>query len=248
MSVLVVTGGSRGIGAAVARLAARDGWDVAVNYARDKAAAEQVVAEVRAVGRKAAAIQGDMATEGDVQGLFEAAAALLGRIGGVVNNAGVTGAPAGRLADASADKIERVVALNVTGALLVAREAARVLSTARGGRGGAIVNVSSVAATLGAPGEYVWYAASKGAIDSLTIGLARELASEGVRVNAVQPGLIETDIHAAGGQPDRLARLASSIPVGRAGTAEEVAETIVWLLSDAASYVTGANLRVSGGR
>lgn len=246
--VLVVTGGSRGIGAAVSRRAAADGWDVAVNYARDKAAADKVVAEVQAAGRRAAAIQGDMAIERDVVALFETAAALLGRIGGVVNNAGVVGSPAGRLDQASADMIARVVDLNVTGALLVAREAARRLSTARGGAGGAIVNVSSIAAALGAPGEYVWYAATKGAVDSMTVGLSRELAAEGVRVNAVSPGLIETDIHASGGQPDRLKRLGPSVPIGRAGTAEEVAETIVWLLSDAASYVTGANVRVSGGR
>lgn len=246
--VLVVTGGSRGIGAATARLAAKAGWDVAVNYARDKAAADRVVADVQAAGRRAAAIQGDMAVEGDVLALFETAAALLGRIGGVMNNAGVVGSPAGRLADASADMIARVIELNVTGALLVAREAARRLSTARGGHGGSIVNVSSIAATLGAPNEYVWYAASKGAVDAMTAGLSKELAGEGVRVNAVSPGLIETDIHASGGQPDRLARLGPQVPMGRSGTAEEVAEAVVWLLSDAASYVTGANVRVGGGR
>lgn len=245
---LIVTGGSRGIGAAVCRLAARRGWDVAVNYARDRAAADAVVAEVEAAGRRAVAIQGDMAVERDVAALFENAGALLGRIGAVVNNAGVVGSPAGRLADARADMIGRVVDLNVTGALLVAREAARSLSTARGGRGGSIVNVSSIAALLGAPDEYVWYAATKGAVDSMTIGLARELAREGVRVNAVSPGLIETEIHASGGQPDRLERLGPLTPMGRAGTAEEVAETVLWLLSDAASYVTGANVRVSGGR
>jgi NAD(P)-dependent dehydrogenase (short-subunit alcohol dehydrogenase family) len=240
----VVTGGGRGIGAATARLAARAGWDVAVNYARDQAAAEGVVAEVRAAGRRAAAIKGDMAVEDDVVGLFEAAAALLGRIGGVVSNAGVVGQPSGKLADASSHVIDRVVALNVTGALLVAREAARRLSTARGGGGGALVNVSSIAAGLGGASEYVWYAASKGAVDSLTIGLARELGPEGVRVNAVSPGLIDTEIHAAG----RLERLAPMVPMGRPGTAEEVAEAIVWLLSDAASYVTGANLAIGGGR
>lgn len=246
--VLVVTGGSRGIGAATCRLAAGAGWDVAVNYARDKAAADAVVAEVKAAGRRACAIQGDMAREQDVVALFETAAALLGRIGGVVNNAGIVGDRAGRIADASADMIARVVDVNVTGALLVCREAARRLSTAKGGPGGAIVNVSSIAATLGGPGEYVWYAATKGAVDSMTIGLSRELAAEGVRVNAVSPGLIETDIHASGGQPDRLKRLGPQAPIGRAGTAKEVAEAIVWLLSDAASYVTGANLRVGGGR
>ncbi len=246
--VLVVTGGSRGIGAATCRLAAGAGWDVAVNYTRDKAAADAVVAEVKAAGRRACAIQGDMALERDVVALFETAAALLGRIGGVVNNAGVVGDQAGRIADASADMITRVVDLNVTGALLVCREAARRLSTAKGGPGGAVVNVSSIAATLGGPGEYVWYAATKGAVDSMTIGLSRELAAEGVRVNAVSPGLIETDIHASGGQPDRLKRLGPQVPIGRAGTADEVAEAIVWLLSDAASYVTGANLRVGGGR
>lgn len=246
--VLIVTGGSRGIGAATARLAAKSGWDVAVNYARDKAAADGVVAEVQAAGRRAAAIQGDVAIEDDVLALFETAAALLGRVGGVVNNAGAVGSPAGPLADASAGMIGRIVGLNVTGALLVAREAARRMSTSRGGQGGAIVNLSSIAASLGAPNEYVWYAATKGAVDSMTAGLSKELAGQGVRVNAVSPGLIDTDIHASGGQPDRLARLGPSVPIGRPGTAEEVAEAIVWLLSDAASYVTGANLRVGGGR
>lgn len=248
MSALIVTGGSRGIGAAVAVLAAKAGWDVAVNYARDKEAADRVVAAVKAEGRMAAAIKGDMAVENDVVGLFEAAQALLGRIGGVANNAGITGETPGKLADASVAVIARVIDLNVMGALLVAREGARTMSTARGGKGGAIVNLSSAAATLGSPGEFVWYAASKGAIDSLTIGLARELAPEGVRVNAVTPGLIETDIHASSGQPDRVARMTSMIPMARAGSADEVAEAVVWLLSDAASYVTGANLRVSGGR
>jgi NAD(P)-dependent dehydrogenase (short-subunit alcohol dehydrogenase family) len=246
--VLVVTGGSRGIGAAVARRAAADGWDVAVNYAREEAAAEKVADDIRAAGRRAVAIAGDMAVEADIVALFDEAAARLGAISGVVNNAGVVGSPAGRLDGSSGEMIARVVDLNVTGAILVAREAARRLSAARGGGGGAIVNVSSIAATLGAPGEYVWYAATKGAVDSLTIGLARELAGEGVRVNAVSPGLIETEIHASGGQPDRLARLGPQVPIGRAGTALEVAETVVWLLSDAASYVTGANVRVSGGR
>ncbi|GLK57563.1 NAD(P)-dependent dehydrogenase (short-subunit alcohol dehydrogenase family) [Methylopila capsulata] len=246
--VLIVTGGGRGIGAAVCRLAARDGWDVAVNYARDKAAAEKVADEVRAFGRKATVVQGDVAIESDVRNLFDMAQSALGPARGVVNNAGITGAPAGKLADAAADMLKDVVALNVTGALLVAREAARTLSTARGGQGGSIVNLSSAAASLGSPGEFVWYAATKGAIDSLTIGLSRELAAEGVRVNAVSPGLIETEIHAASGQPDRLERMAPGIPIGRAGTAEETAEAIVWLLSDAASYVTGANIRVAGGR
>lgn len=243
-----MTGGGRGIGAAVSRLAATKGWDVAVNYARDKAAADEVVSDVKAAGRRAAAIQGDMAKPGDVAALFETAAALLGRIGGVVNNAGVVGSPAGRLADAPVEMIARVVDLNVTGAMVVAREAARRMSTARGGQGGSIVNVSSIAATLGSPGEYVWYAASKGAVDSLTVGLSKELAGEGVRVNAVSPGLIDTEIHASGGQPDRLKLLGPSVPIGRPGTAGEVAEAVLWLLSDAASYVTGANLRVGGGR
>ncbi|WP_271201216.1 SDR family oxidoreductase [Methylopila turkensis] len=244
--VLIVTGGSRGIGAATCRLAAARGWDVAINYAQDEPAAERVAAEVEAAGRRAAVIRGDMAVAGDVLSLFQAAARL-GPVTGVVNNAGVIGA-AGPLAEAPADMIAGVVAVNVTGAILVAREAARVMARSRGGRGGALVNLSSIAATLGAPGEYVWYAASKGAIDSLTIGLSKELGPEGVRVNAVSPGLIETDIHAAGGQPDRLARLAVGTPMGRAGGPDEVAEAIVWLLSEAASYVTGANLRVGGGR
>ncbi|WP_020178767.1 SDR family oxidoreductase [Methylopila sp. M107] len=247
-NVLIVTGGGRGIGAATCRLAARAGWDVAVNYARDRTAAERVAADVEAAGRRAVAIKGDVSVERDVVGLFEAAAASLGQIGGVVINAGVTGDPRGPLADADAEMLARVVALNVTGALLVAREAAKAMSTARGGGGGSVVALSSAAATLGSPGEYVWYAATKGAIDSMAIGLGRELAREGVRVNAVSPGLIDTEIHAGEENQRRLRERAPSVPIGRAGTADEVAEAIVWLLSDAASYVTGANLRVGGGR
>ena len=246
--VLVVTGGGRGIGAATALRAAAAGWDVAVNYSRSREPADAVVAAVQAQGRKAAAIKADAASANDIEALFDAAEALLGPVSGVVINAGVTGEPRGPLADADPQMIARVVALNVTGALLVAREAARRMSMSRGGKGGSIVALSSVAALLGSPGEYVWYAASKGAVDSMATGLARELGREGVRVNAVSPGLIDTEIHAGEENQRRLAERLPSVPMGRAGTAEEVADAIVWLLSDEARYVTGANLRVSGGR
>lgn len=246
--VLVVTGGGRGIGAATARLAAQAGWDVAVNYSRSRAPADEVAAAVQAAGRRAAVIKADAAAPQDIEALFDAAQALLGPVSGVVINAGVTGDPRGPLAEADPDMIARVVALNVTGALLVAREAARRMSISRGGKGGSIVALSSVAAVLGSPGDYVWYAATKGAIDSMTTGLARELGREGVRVNAVSPGLIDTEIHAGEENQRRLAERLKTVPMGRAGTAEEVGDAIVWLLSDAARYVTGANLRVSGGR
>lgn len=246
--VLVVTGAGRGIGAATARRAAAAGWDVAVNYSRSRAAADEVVAAVQAEGRRAAAIKADAASPKDIEAMFDAAEALLGPVGGVVINAGVTGDPRSPLADADPDMIARVISLNVTGALLVAREAARRMSSSRGGKGGSIVALSSVAAVLGSPGEYVWYAASKGAVDSLTTGLARELGREGVRVNAVSPGLIDTEIHDGEENRRRLEERLPSVPMGRAGTAEEVADAIVWLLSDEARYVTGANLRVSGGR
>ena len=245
--VLLITGGSRGIGAATARLASRSGYDLVLNYQRDEAAARAVADEARAAGGQVEIVQGDMALEADVERLFAEVDRRFGRLTHVVNNAGITG-PASRVEGASPATIRACIDLNVTGAILVAREAVRRLSPRHGGRGGAIVNVSSVAAALGSPGEYVWYAASKGAIDSLTLGLAKEVAGEGIRVNAVAPGLIETDIHASGGQPDRVERIAPQIPLGRAGTAEEIAQTILFLLSDAASYVTGAILRVGGGR
>ncbi len=245
--ILLVTGGSRGIGAATARAAGREGYRVVVNYVADEKAAHAVVADIQKAGGKAEAIKADVGQEKDILHLFETIAKKIGRLTHLVNNAGIIGR-ASTLVAADPATIRKVIDLNVTGAILVAREAIKQMLPAQGGKGGAIVNLSSMAASLGAPGEYTWYAASKGAIDSLTVGLAREVAKEGIRVNAVSPGLIETDIHAAGGQPDLLERLAHLTPVGRAGSAEEVAAAILWLLSDQASYVTGANVRVSGGR
>ncbi|HLL27678.1 MAG TPA: SDR family oxidoreductase [Xanthobacteraceae bacterium] len=245
--ILLVTGASRGIGAAVAKMAAAQGYAVAINYANDRAAAEKVGSAVEKAGSKALIVKADVAREDEVRRLFEEIDNKLGRLTHLVNNAGIVGR-ASRLDAADPATIRQVIDLNVTGAILVAREAAKRMSTANGGEGGAIVNLSSAAATIGSPGEFSWYAASKGAIDSFTLGLARELAKEGVRVNAVSPGLIETDIHASSGQPDRVARMSGLIPMSRAGSADEVAETILWLLSDKASYVTGANIRVAGGR
>ena len=245
--ILLVTGGSRGIGAATARAAGREGYFVIVNYVSDEQAAHDVIADIEKAGGKGEAIKADMGQEKDISRLFKMVQKKFGRLTHLVNNAGIIGR-ASALVDADPVTLRTVIDVNVTGAILVVREAIKQMSTARGGKGGAIVNLSSMAASLGAPGEYTWYAASKGAIDSLTIGLAREVAKEGIRVNAVSPGLIATDIHAAGGQPDRLDRLAHLTPIGRAGTAEEVANAILWLLSDQASYVTGANVRVSGGR
>jgi NAD(P)-dependent dehydrogenase (short-subunit alcohol dehydrogenase family) len=240
--VLLVTGGSRGIGAAICRLAAQRGFDVGVNYRVARDEAERVVAECRDLGAQALALPGDMAVERDIIAAFDAAGSL-GPIRHVVNNAGITG-PSSRFAEVSAETIRTCSDVNVTGAILVAREAARRLT-----RGGSLVNISSVAAGLGSPGEYVWYAASKGAIDSLTIGLSKELAGEGVRVNAVSPGLIETEIHALStGEPGRVERIAPLIPMGRAGQASEIAEAVLFLISEGASYVTGANLKVSGAR
>ena len=245
--VLLVTGASRGIGAAIVRLAAQEGYRIALNYASADKEAEETAASARAAGAEVALFKADVARADEVERLFAQIDARLGRLTHLVNNAGITG-PASRFADIAPAELARVLDLNVTGALLVAQAAVRRISTAHGGAGGAIVNVSSMAARLGAPGEYVWYAASKGAIDSLTVGLARELGQEGVRVSAVAPGLIETGIHARSGQPDRLARLAPTIPLGRPGTSDEVARAILWLLSEEASYVTGAVLNISGGR
>ena len=245
--VMVITGGGRGIGAATARLAAGRGYAVCVNYQRDAAAAEGVVAAIAEAGGKALAVQADVSREADVERLFESARSELGPLTALVNNAGVTGRIS-RLDEAETEVIRKAVDINVTGAILCARAAVRRISTRHGGPGGGIVNISSVAATLGSPGEYVWYAATKGAIDSLTIGLSKELAEDGIRVNAVAPGLIKTEIHASSGLPDRAERLAHLVPMARAGDAQEVAEAILWLLSDAASYVTGTVLRVTGGR
>jgi len=244
--ILLITGGSRGIGAATARLAARQGYDVAINYLGNEQAAREVVADVEKSNARAIAIQGDMGNEADIRKMFDAVDKF-GKLTHVVNNAGITG-NASRFAEAEPAMIRHVVDVNVTGAMIVAQEAVKRMSTKYGGKGGAIVNLGSMASTLGAPGEYVWYAASKGAIDALTIGLSREVAAEGIRVNSVAPGLIDTEIHASGGQPDRISRLRSMIPIGREGKAEEVAEAIMYLLSDQASYVVGTNVRISGGR
>jgi NAD(P)-dependent dehydrogenase (short-subunit alcohol dehydrogenase family) len=244
--VLVVTGGSRGIGAACARLGARDGWAVCVNYASNREAAEAVVADIKAAGGAAAAVQGDVSDEADVDRVFAAADAM-GTLGGLVNNAGVVDLP-GRVDELDAARLARMWAINVTGSFLCAGRAIRRMSTRHGGAGGAIVSITSAAAKMGAPGSMVHYAASKGAIDSFTIGLALEVAGEGIRVNAVRPGLIDTDIHASGGDPDRMKRLVNDVPAKRIGTADEVAEAVMWLLGDKASYTSGTTIEVSGGR
>ncbi len=244
---LVITGGSRGIGRAAAVMGAAQGYNAVVNYIGNEAAALETVAAVEAAGGEAIAVQGDVAVEADVIGLFDAAQARFGGIDAVVVNAGIVGEKS-TLADMPLERLTRMLDINTLGALLTAREAARRMPPSRGGKGGAMVIVSSVAAKLGSPGEYVDYATSKGALDTLTVGLAKELALESVRVNGVRPGIIETDIHASGGQPDRAARIGPQTPMGRAGTAEEVAAAILWLLSDAASYTNGALIDVSGAR
>ena len=244
---LIVTGGSRGIGAAVARLAGKSGWAVAVNFSSGESEAKRVAEEIRAEGGRALAIHADVSREEQIVQLFGKAENELGPIKGLVNNAGVTGGFA-RVEEVTAEIIKTTFAVNVMGPMLCAREAVRRMSTERGGSGGAIVNISSRAAHTGAAGEWVHYAASKGAIDSFTVGLAREVATEGIRVNAVAPGLVDTDLHAANGEPGRLQRLMPSIPMQRAGRPEEIAEAVVWLLSPAAAYVTGAILEVGGGR
>jgi NAD(P)-dependent dehydrogenase (short-subunit alcohol dehydrogenase family) len=245
--IALVTGASRGIGAATARLAAERGYAVCVNYRANRQAAEAVVADIVARGGRAAAVQADVSSEADVLRLFETVDAQLGRLTALVNNAGVLERQT-RVEHLDAARIARVFATNVTGAFLCAREAVRRMSTAHGGSGGAIVNVSSRAAQLGAPGEYVDYAASKAAVDALTIGLAKEVAREGIRVNGVRAGIIETDIHASGGEPGRVARLGPQQPMGRGGEAVEVARAILWLLSTDASYTTGSFIDVAGGR
>ena len=244
---LLVTGGSRGIGAAAAVLAAQRGWDVAVNYTRDAAAGERVAAQVRAAGRRALVIQADVAEEDQVLAMYAAVDREFGPLSGLVNNAGVVDMPA-RVDEMSLQRLQRMFAINLTGSFLCAREAVRRMSTKHGGRGGVIVNLSSAAAKLGSPGQYVDYAASKAGIDLMTLGLAREVATEGIRVNAVRPGIIDTEIHASGGLPDRAKQVAPMVPMQRAGTAEEVAHAIVWLLSDDSSYTTGAVIDVTGGR
>lgn len=245
--VVVITGASRGIGAATAVVAAKGGFDVAINYLTDETEAKKVASRVRNAGRRASIHQADVSIESEVIGLFDDAEAEHGQVTALVNNAGIL-FPQGRFETFDAERLRRVVEVNVLGAMYCAREAARRLSTSNRGPGGAIVNVSSAASYLGSPNEYVDYAATKGAIDSLTIGLAKELATDGVRVNAVRPGLIKTEIHASGGEPGRVDRLASAIPMARGGEAEEVATAILFLLSDAASYITGETLNVSGGR
>ncbi|MGB7603592.1 MAG: SDR family oxidoreductase [Candidatus Sulfotelmatobacter sp.] len=246
-NTLIVTGASRGIGAAIAQLAGARGFSVAVNFATGETEARTVADQIISAGGRARAIQADVAREEDVTALFQTTERELGPIKALVNNAAITGGFS-RVDSVSAKTLERVMAVNVTGAFLCAREAVRRMSILHGGTGGAIVNISSRAARTGSAGEWVHYAASKGAIDSFTIGLAREVATEGIRVNAVAPGLIETGLHAANGAPDRLERLASTIPLQRAGTPLEVAEGVLWLLSPAASYTTGAILEIGGGR
>jgi len=244
--VVIITGGGRGIGRATALAAAARGYRVVIGYASNKAAADEVVSAIEARNGKALAVKCDVASEQDILALFKAADGF-GALGALVNNAGIVG-PSQRVEDMSAERIQRMMAVNVTGSMLCAREAVKRMSTRHGGKGGVIVNLSSVAAKLGSPNTYVDYAASKGAIDSFTVGLGYEVAGEGIRVAAIRPGLIDTDIHASGGEPDRAHRLAHMVPMKRVGSAEEIANAIVWLMSDEASYVTSAILDVSGGR
>jgi NAD(P)-dependent dehydrogenase (short-subunit alcohol dehydrogenase family) len=245
--VLLITGASRGIGAATAVLAAQQGWAVAVNYASNAAAADSVVQQIQNTGGTALAVQADVGDEAQILRMFAEVDTKLGRISGLVNNAGVVDVTA-KVQDQSWPRWERMMRVNVLGSFACAREAVKRMSTAHGGSGGSIVNVSSAAARLGSPGQYVDYAAAKSAIDAFTIGLAKEVANEGIRVNAVRPGLIDTDIHASGGLPNRVRDLAHLVPMQRGGTSEEVAQTIVFLLSDASSYTTMSLMDISGGR
>lgn len=244
---LLVTGGSRGIGAAISLLAAQRGWRVAVNYARNEAAANDVVSRIAAAGGEAFAVRGDVGHEADIISMFAEVEHRFGRVDALVNNAGIVDRKA-RVEDMDAGRLERMMRVNLIGTIIAAREAVKRMSTAHGGRGGVIVNVSSVAARLGSPDEYADYAAAKAGVETFTVGLAREVAQEGIRVNCVRPGTIDTEIHASGGQPDRAQRVSAAIPLRRPGTADEVAEAVLYLLSDAASYSTGSILEVSGGR
>jgi NAD(P)-dependent dehydrogenase (short-subunit alcohol dehydrogenase family) len=244
--VVIITGGSRGIGRAAAIAAAARGFRVVVGYASNEAAARDVVSTIEAKNGKAIAVKCDVGSENDILALFKAADDF-GVLGALVNNAGIVG-PTARVEDMSAERITRMMAVNITGSMLCAREAVKRMSTRHGGKGGVIINISSVAARLGAANTYVDYAASKGAVDSFTVGLGHEVAGEGIRVAAIRPGLIDTEIHASGGEPDRAHRLSHMVPMKRVGTAEEIASAIVWLMSDEASYVTGTILDVSGGR
>jgi NAD(P)-dependent dehydrogenase (short-subunit alcohol dehydrogenase family) len=243
----IVTGGSRGIGAAIAKLLGASGYSVAFNYASDEAAARSVLDHLTRAGTRTVAIQADISREADILRLFDIAQRELGPLRALVNNAAVTGGKA-RVDEIDSAKLTQMLAVNVAGTMLCSREAVRRMSTRRGGSGGAIVNISSLAARTGSAGEWVHYAASKGAVDTFTIGLAREVAAEGIRVNAVAPGLVDTGLHAANGEPGRLARLNPTIPMQRAGTPDEIAQGVLWLLSDAASYTTGTILEIGGGR
>ena len=245
--VLLVTGGSRGIGAAICRSAAAQGWAVAVNYASNRPAADAVVAAIEADGGMAIAVEGDVGTQAGIDGIFAAVDNAFGRLDGLVNNAGIVDVPV-RIDEITAERLERMLRINVSGSILCASAAIRRMSVRHGGKGGVIVNISSMAAVLGSAGQYIDYAASKGAIDTFTVGLAREVVADGIRVNAVRPGVIDTDIHASGGLPDRARDLGPTIPMQRPGTAQEVADAVLYLLSPSSSYVTGAILNVSGGR
>lgn len=247
MKSILITGASRGIGRATALRAAAEGWSVAINYCRDRNAADETAAMVRKLGARTIVVRGDVTLEADIHDMFQVAKSELGALTGVVVNAGIV-APSMRLVDMSEERLRRMFEVNTLGAYVTAREACRVLSRGLGGEGGSIVLVSSAATRLGSPFEYVDYAGSKAALDTLAIGLAKEVAGDGIRVNAVRPGIITTEIHSSGGQPDRAARLGSETPMGRAGLPEEVAEGIVWLLSDASSYVSGSILDIAGCR